>query len=117
MLLNMKTGKKMMKGGFMCHSSAECMSRSIVVPPSRRPVHRTNYIRLGDQRPMKTFPPRSSLKKDQQKMPHETSNFSTSTTSHNLFQVVVMRVSIHCQGCAGKVKKHLSKMEGTYPYF
>ncbi|OVA14647.1 Heavy metal-associated domain [Macleaya cordata] len=29
------------------------------------------------------------------------------------FQVVVMRVSIHCQGCAGKVKKHLSKMEGV----
>ncbi|KAI3978489.1 hypothetical protein MKX01_015664 [Papaver californicum] len=29
------------------------------------------------------------------------------------FQVVVMRVSIHCQGCAGKVKKHLSEMEGV----
>lgn len=28
-------------------------------------------------------------------------------------QVVVMRVAIHCEGCAGKVKKHLSKMEGT----
>lgn len=28
-------------------------------------------------------------------------------------QVVVMRVSLHCQGCAGKVKKHLSKMEGN----
>lgn len=27
-------------------------------------------------------------------------------------QVVVMRVSLHCQGCASKVKKHLSKMEG-----
>lgn len=27
-------------------------------------------------------------------------------------QVVVMRVALHCQGCAGKVKKHLSKMEG-----
>lgn len=25
-----------------------------------------------------------------------------------------MRVSLHCQGCAGKVKKHLSKMEGRY---
>lgn len=25
-----------------------------------------------------------------------------------------MRVSLHCQGCAGKLKKHLSKMEGTY---
>lgn len=24
-----------------------------------------------------------------------------------------MRVSLHCQGCAGKVKKHLSKMEGS----
>lgn len=28
-------------------------------------------------------------------------------------QVVVMRVSIHCQGCAGKVKKHIAKMEGN----
>lgn len=27
-----------------------------------------------------------------------------------------MRVSLHCQGCAGKVKKHLSKMEGTLSY-
>ncbi|WVZ23070.1 hypothetical protein V8G54_001614 [Vigna mungo] len=32
----------------------------------------------------------------------------------NLFMiVVVMRVAIHCQGCAVKVKKHLSKMEGV----
>eukprot|EP01018_Ginkgo_biloba_P038704 Gb_05090 [translate_table: standard] len=28
-------------------------------------------------------------------------------------EVVVMRVSLHCQGCAGKVRKHLSKMEGV----
>ncbi|KAG9451605.1 hypothetical protein H6P81_011570 [Aristolochia fimbriata] len=34
-------------------------------------------------------------------------------SSNNVFQVVVMRVSLHCQGCAGKVKKHLSKMEGV----
>ncbi|KAK3010743.1 hypothetical protein RJ639_011296 [Escallonia herrerae] len=34
-------------------------------------------------------------------------------SSDQVFQVVVMRVSIHCQGCAGKVKKHLSKMEGV----
>ncbi|KAK1277015.1 hypothetical protein QJS04_geneDACA014452 [Acorus gramineus] len=31
----------------------------------------------------------------------------------HVFQVVVMRVSIHCQGCAGKIKKHISKMEGV----
>ena len=29
-------------------------------------------------------------------------------------QVVVMKVAIHCQGCAGKVRKHISKMEGAY---
>ncbi|KAF8096028.1 hypothetical protein N665_0319s0046 [Sinapis alba] len=27
-------------------------------------------------------------------------------------QVVVLRVSLHCKGCAGKVKKHLSKLKG-----
>ncbi|EAY77435.1 hypothetical protein OsI_05428 [Oryza sativa Indica Group] len=28
-------------------------------------------------------------------------------------EVVVLRVSLHCKGCAGKVKKHISKMEGV----
>ncbi|XP_010542616.1 PREDICTED: uncharacterized protein DDB_G0271670 [Tarenaya hassleriana] len=28
-------------------------------------------------------------------------------------QVVVLRVSIHCKGCEGKVRKHISKMEGV----
>ncbi|KAK1698901.1 hypothetical protein QYE76_015598 [Lolium multiflorum] len=27
--------------------------------------------------------------------------------------VVVLRVSLHCKGCAGKVKKHIAKMEGV----
>ncbi|KAL5218844.1 hypothetical protein ABZP36_019528 [Zizania latifolia] len=27
-------------------------------------------------------------------------------------QVVVLKVSLHCKACAGKVKKHLSKMAG-----
>uniref|UniRef100_A0A0D9VAY8 HMA domain-containing protein n=1 Tax=Leersia perrieri TaxID=77586 RepID=A0A0D9VAY8_9ORYZ len=27
--------------------------------------------------------------------------------------VVELRVSLHCKGCAGKVKKHISKMEGV----
>ncbi|KAK4757532.1 hypothetical protein SAY87_018833 [Trapa incisa] len=39
-----------------------------------------------------------------------------SSSSNNTFQVVVMRVSLHCQGCAGKVKKHISKMEGVTSY-
>ncbi|PON72825.1 Heavy metal-associated domain containing protein [Parasponia andersonii] len=28
-------------------------------------------------------------------------------------QVVVLRVSLHCRGCEGKVRKHLSRMEGV----
>ncbi|CAN8237476.1 unnamed protein product [Cochlearia groenlandica] len=37
--------------------------------------------------------------------PHE------KTTSSD--PVVVLRVSLHCKGCAGKVKKHLSKLKGV----
>ena len=32
------------------------------------------------------------------------------------FQVVVLKVSLHCKACAGKVKKHLSKMEGEHQH-
>ncbi|XXG75074.1 hypothetical protein AAC387_Pa07g3659 [Persea americana] len=28
-------------------------------------------------------------------------------------QVVVLKVSLHCKGCEGKVKKHISRMEGV----
>ncbi|CAA6659475.1 unnamed protein product [Spirodela intermedia] len=38
---------------------------------------------------------------------------SLPSSNDQVFQVVVMRVSLHCQGCAGKVKKHISKMEGV----
>ncbi|XP_048226274.1 protein SODIUM POTASSIUM ROOT DEFECTIVE 1-like [Ricinus communis] len=41
------------------------------------------------------------------------SSSSPLPSSDQVFQVVVMRVALHCQGCAGKVKKHLSKMEGV----
>ncbi|XP_050229635.1 protein SODIUM POTASSIUM ROOT DEFECTIVE 2-like [Mercurialis annua] len=37
---------------------------------------------------------------------------SSSTRSHDQ-QVVVLWVSIHCKGCEGKVRKHISKMEGV----
>ncbi|KAJ0090957.1 hypothetical protein Patl1_13199 [Pistacia atlantica] len=29
-----------------------------------------------------------------------------------LFLMVVLRVSMHCNGCARKVEKHISKLEG-----
>ncbi|KAL2477488.1 protein SODIUM POTASSIUM ROOT DEFECTIVE 3-like [Forsythia ovata] len=113
---NLKAAKKMK--GFMCHSPAVCMTqdyRSVIVPRrlDRKIVDSAKCIQLGkvsttDHRRSITV---SSLKKDQEKGSQEVSSI---TTSHNVFQVVVMRVSLHCQGCAGKVKKHLSKMEGIH---
>ncbi|CAM0885650.1 unnamed protein product [Alopecurus aequalis] len=38
---------------------------------------------------------------------------SSSTRRTQPGQVVVLRVSLHCKGCAGKVKKHIAKMEGV----
>ncbi|XP_042510816.1 protein SODIUM POTASSIUM ROOT DEFECTIVE 1-like [Macadamia integrifolia] len=36
-----------------------------------------------------------------------------SSSSQFRQQVVVLRVSLHCKGCAGKVRKHISRMEGV----
>lgn len=33
------------------------------------------------------------------------------------FQVVVLRVSLHCKGCEGKLRKHISRMEGVHMTF
>ncbi|KAJ4967247.1 hypothetical protein NE237_019096 [Protea cynaroides] len=118
-------------------------TRSVIVPrrPDRSSVtgrghHATfinpslNYSRLveskmfsplPDNHPLMTSPPlplstSSSFLSDreQQRKPSSSACTSlTSSTSNPIFQVVVMRVSLHCQGCAGKVKKHLSKMEGV----
>jgi len=38
---------------------------------------------------------------------------ASSSSSADATEVVVLRVSLHCQGCAGKVRKHISKMEGV----
>ncbi|KAF8006340.1 hypothetical protein BT93_K0590 [Corymbia citriodora subsp. variegata] len=38
---------------------------------------------------------------------------SSSRSKPTSDQVVVLRVSLHCRGCEGKVRKHLSKMAGV----
>ncbi|CAA7392790.1 unnamed protein product [Spirodela intermedia] len=30
--------------------------------------------------------------------------------------VVVLKVSLHCKGCAGKVRRHIARMEGVRSY-
>ncbi|XP_058756682.1 protein SODIUM POTASSIUM ROOT DEFECTIVE 2 [Vicia villosa] len=46
---------------------------------------------------------------------HSSKQHSTSSApkSSSTSQVVVLRVSLHCRGCEGKVRKHLSRMQGV----
>ncbi|KAL1351820.1 hypothetical protein HN51_015698 [Arachis hypogaea] len=41
------------------------------------------------------------------------SSSSSAPKSASSNQVVVLRVSLHCKGCEGKVRKHLSRMQGV----
>ncbi|XP_075674635.1 heavy metal-associated isoprenylated plant protein 30-like [Castanea sativa] len=128
--MSMRTTKNMR--GFMCQSQAAtavCMatttSRSSVIVPRRAEKtlidHKTRfnnnarYSRLVDTHRLavgnKPFMKREHDPHHQAKPIQKPS--SSLASPDNVFQVVVMRVSIHCQGCAGKVKKHLSKMEGV----
>ncbi|KAK8263036.1 hypothetical protein V6Z11_D12G014500 [Gossypium hirsutum] len=124
----MKNGKMR---GFMCQSAAvnaTCMAvdpRSAVVPrklarirtDNTRLIKNCKYSRLvesqrfvrDDKRSIVTPLVRKERNQEQKPMPHSRSVQLAS--SDHVFQVVVMRVALHCQGCAGKVKKHLSKME------
>ncbi|XP_068643962.1 protein SODIUM POTASSIUM ROOT DEFECTIVE 3-like [Aristolochia californica] len=125
--------KPMKMTRFSCHSQAStavCMTgdpRSVIVPrrPDQTYVDHAKlldwkYSRLleskrfalggADKRSALAIPSRRD--RAVTKAPSKPGNVP-SLPSNNVFQVVVMRVSLHCQGCAGKVKKHLSKMEGV----
>ncbi|XP_062177956.1 protein SODIUM POTASSIUM ROOT DEFECTIVE 2-like isoform X2 [Alnus glutinosa] len=135
--MSVRTTKKMR--GFMCQSpaaTAVCMatdSRSVVVPRrsserssilidnKRFVINNAKYSRLVDRPPKLAVgtkkrsdsAPCKKREQDPEHQPNTLQKPSSIASSDNVFQVVVMRVSIHCQGCAGKVKKHLSKMEGV----
>ncbi|KAG5070696.1 hypothetical protein JHK82_057444 [Glycine max] len=117
-----------MRRGFMCRSQAStavCMStrdpRSVVVPKKlerrvflddTRLINYAKYSKLVE--PPRSNPvPKIKLRGQDQVQANEPRELLKTQTDNNVFQVVVMRVAIHCQGCAGKVKKHLSKMEGV----
>ncbi|XP_041013894.1 heavy metal-associated isoprenylated plant protein 35-like [Juglans microcarpa x Juglans regia] len=139
--MNMMTTKKMK--GFMCQSPAAtavlCMtddSRSVIVPRKSdqrilstfdnkryllnngdysRFVESPNYNKRSDISVPRLKREYQDTDLDQQRPAHDLQMKPSSVlpSSDNVFQVVVMRVSIHCQGCAGKLKRHLSKMEGV----
>ncbi|KAG6651987.1 heavy metal-associated isoprenylated plant protein 3-like [Carya illinoinensis] len=141
--MNMTTTKKMRGFKFMCQSPAAtevlCMtddSRSVIVPRKsdqrtlRTSDNKRYLLSNGDYSRFVESPNYSKrldisvprLKREyqdadlnQQKPAHDLQIKPSSVlaSSDNVYQVVVMRVSIHCQGCAGKLKRHLSKMEGV----
>ncbi|CAN6478085.1 unnamed protein product [Victoria cruziana] len=122
-------------------ATAVCLAtdRRSVVNPSRLIDHArlldVKYSRLMDPRPLDVQPqqlaikptllppaPAPQLRRSKSERSHRQRQLAyppakrsepALPTSDARFHVVVMRVSLHCQGCAGKVKKHLSKMEGV----
>ncbi|KAL4556028.1 hypothetical protein LXL04_038663 [Taraxacum kok-saghyz] len=130
-VMNKKAIMKMR--GFMCQSqdgTASCIRPdcrpSAIVP--RRSIDRTlvehgrllsnaKYIQLAERRgyvvPARRSSSASSSSSDRHDRVKLDQHALPLSTASQVFQVVVMRVSIHCHGCAGKVKKHLSKMEGV----
>ncbi|KAH7866078.1 hypothetical protein Vadar_015328 [Vaccinium darrowii] len=45
--------------------------------------------------------------------PKPLNSSSSSSSSRSPNQEVVLRVSLHCKGCEGKVRKHISRMQGV----
>ncbi|KAK1314959.1 hypothetical protein QJS10_CPA06g00616 [Acorus calamus] len=123
--------------GFLCHSPAAttvcvpCDPRSMIMPRRRASSHQmraddqarlidVKYAKLdksprfgpGLEKARKEYTITSTRERNPSKPCNNIVNPALPPPDH-VFQVVVMRVSIHCRGCAGKVKKHISKMEGV----
>lgn len=115
-------------GGFMCHSpaaTAVCIPadpRSAVV--TRRLARVDNVNANGDRMRLVSNAvkysklvesPSLSVRSEGTTMAVKkpVPTMLASSPSENVFHVVVMRVALHCQGCASKVKRHLTKMEGS----
>ncbi|KAI9121413.1 hypothetical protein K1719_008446 [Acacia pycnantha] len=135
--MSLKSTNRKMRRGFMCHSQAStavCMStsdhRSVVVP--RRPdrtiflddTRLINYVKYSklveprrfepvDKKALSVAVPKIKQKRERGQDQEKEPKAFHQTPTDQVFQVVVMKVALHCQGCAGKVKKHLSKMEGV----
>ncbi|CAL1352691.1 unnamed protein product [Linum trigynum] len=135
-----KANNKMMKG-FMCQNTAPAKTiispaalfvcgandlplTSAIVPAATRPrlllkkynivnsstAANIKYSRLQQQKQVEAGEPLKLLKKPNIVVDDDEDG---SKIIRHSFQVVVMRVSLHCQGCAGQVKRHVSKMEGV----
>jgi len=67
---------------------------------------------LSESEPVSALVPAESPKLKRLSSNHSPA-LKSSSSARSLDQVVVLRVSLHCKGCEGKVRKHISKMEGV----
>ncbi|CAN1833592.1 Protein SODIUM POTASSIUM ROOT DEFECTIVE 1 [Linum perenne] len=135
--------KKMIMKGFMCQQSGttststrssficganDLPNSSAIVPMAAAAVKHRRRQLLQASSSVGSYNNYSRLQKKQEIQSQKTHLITSSEKmekidkyrspphggdGHRRFQVVTMRVSLHCQGCAAKVKRHLSKMEGV----
>ncbi|EYU18926.1 hypothetical protein ABFS82_04G186300 [Erythranthe guttata] len=85
--------------------------RSLSTRAYQNPVFEPTYSLKGSEliaQPQKNIPPTGRILTD----PVVNDLKSSSARTPNR-QVVELRVSIHCKGCEGKLRKHISRMEGV----
>ncbi|KAL3850717.1 hypothetical protein ACJIZ3_012599 [Penstemon smallii] len=96
-----------------------------------QPLKENNYRRLSTSDAYPVFRSLSSTRANYKSPLNKSSSLDDKTSSlplmshdHHLNvdkvssnrQVVELRVSIHCKGCEGKLRKHISRMEGVTSY-
>lgn len=70
---------------------------------------------LSESEPVTALVP-AERAKPRRLSPDESPALKPSSLARSRDQVVVLWVSLHCKGCEGKVRKHISKMEGVRSY-
>ncbi|KAE8713217.1 hypothetical protein F3Y22_tig00110213pilonHSYRG00122 [Hibiscus syriacus] len=89
----------------------------LVTPPGSSRYLLGDSVFLSDYDPVWTLVPAEENKMIQAITQDHSIISKPSSSSFNekppKDQVVVLRVSLHCKGCEGKLRKHLSRMEGV----
>uniref|UniRef100_A0ACD5ZVF1 Uncharacterized protein n=1 Tax=Avena sativa TaxID=4498 RepID=A0ACD5ZVF1_AVESA len=102
-------------GGGCDGAGATRISSRRAEAPRPPPMPRRRGAPVAVTLPMVTKSPKETPARDTvatKRIP-ATQSVAAPAPGDQVLQVVVMKVAIHCQGCAGKVRKHISKMEGV----
>ncbi|VAH86390.1 unnamed protein product [Triticum turgidum subsp. durum] len=92
-------------------SGSRSSEKRLEAPPSTG--HQAESSSSGTSSSASSSSEITAVQEEEQHKPAALARSSSTTAAARTTQVVVLRVSLHCKGCAGKVKKHLAKMEGV----